>query len=113
MATLAAIPTGFARLAGLIDGHGRARIAVNTTAYRWDDHTIAVALYGHTIVLVHDDDTVSLRHAGYVTATTFDRLHRFLPPGWAATRAGGNPRVVHIATGETVALDADTWTRVA
>jgi hypothetical protein len=86
-------------------------LAHNTKAHR-DGDDVAISLHGHLIVILHADDAVSVRHAGWPTVTTFDRIKRFVPAGWGVTRQGGSPRAYRNRDGAEVAIDSTGWLRL-
>ena len=89
---LTTMPTTYGDIVALIRGRKNDTVTLgnNTTAtWDWENDTVTVRLHGHAIVRIHEDDSVDIRHCGCVTATTFDRLRRFVPAGYRVSRKGG------------------------
>lgn len=118
------MPTTYNNLVDAISAtrNGVAKLANNTTAERWCsalvgqsavamwmEDAVLIRLHGHGIVVIKDDGRVFVRHCGYPTVTTFDRIKRFLPRGWTCSRSGGDPRV-ESDEHEQYAVRADVWT---
>lgn len=106
----ATMPTTYTELVHALGDRDARTIANNTVAFRGQNDAILVALHGHAIARFTADE-VALRHCGYLTTTTFDRLRRLAPAGWSITRAQGNPRAVKGAS--SISLDDSAWTVIA
>jgi hypothetical protein len=91
------MPTTFASIVEAMRGKDHVALCNNTVAYltnEGESPVVIVALHGHAIVRIWNNGTVDVRHCGYPTVTTFDRIKRFLPTGYTATRQGGDPRIM-------------------
>lgn len=73
------------------------KVANNTYARILDDGSVAFRLHDTDIVVIHPDDTATLRTGGWYTYTTRDRLNQYAP-----VRVDGTP--------ETRAYSAKPWT---
>lgn len=114
MANLATMPTTWAALTSKVGTGSDVRIGHNTTATyapSGNEPAYVIALHGHSIVRVFASK-VAVRHCGWVSVTTFDRIRRFLPAGWSAGFAGGDPHVRNYRTGERHAVDSSEWVAV-
>jgi len=105
------MPTTFAEIDAALGNRKQITLCHNTVAFR-DNDTIDIALHGKVIVTLHPNNHVGVRHCGYVTTTTFDRIKRFLPSGYSVTRQGGVPRILHV-DGGCLFVNAGTFTFVA
>jgi len=85
------MPTTFAAIYQAIDlDTGLATLCNNTVAhYDGETNIISVALHGNIIVQLLEDGGVRVRHCNWVTAVTTDRIHRFMPEGWAVNKHKG------------------------
>jgi len=92
------MPTTYAAILGQLPMSGRPLTLCNNTTARLDTlgmvPVIIISLHGHDIVRMYRNDNVQVRHCGYPTVTTFDRIKRFLPARFSVTRQGGNPRLL-------------------
>lgn len=106
------MPTTHAELRRVV-GNGRRVLCNNTTAvYIASGDYYEVRLHGHTIAVVTANN-VAVRHCGYVTTTTFDRLKRFVPAGWGVSRANGEPHAFHVASGTVAPITSTLFTVLA
>ena len=105
------MPTTHRAAVAVLGDRDTVTIANNTKAHAYGDD-VTISLHGHLIVILHADDTVSVRHAGWPTVTTFDRIKRFLPAGWGATRQGGTPRVFNTRVGVDTPIYGTEWVRL-
>jgi hypothetical protein len=95
------MPTTFPAIVEAMHGKDHVTLCNNTVAYLTEDlgfPVVIIALHGHAIVRIYQGGTVQVRHCGYPTVTTFDRIKRFLPEGFTATRQGGDPRLLFRGT---------------
>lgn len=93
MANLADMPTTYQAILAQLTGHDSVTIGLNTVASWSDDHGIAVSLHGNEIIRLYPTQ-VAVRHCGYITHTTQDRLNRFLPVKVRATIKNGDMRLL-------------------
>lgn len=105
------MPTTHAGIIALLGDRSTVTIAHNTKAHAYGDD-VAVSLHDHLIAILHVDGDVSIRHAGWPTVTTFDRLKRFVPAGWGVSRQGGSPRAFRNRDGLTVPVFGSEWVRL-
>lgn len=92
------MPTTFDSIVAAMRGKDYVTLCNNTRAFLTDDMgfpVVIITLHGHAIVRMYAGGTVQVRHCGYPTVTTFDRIKRFLPNGFTCTRQGGDPRLLH------------------
>jgi len=72
----------------------------NTMVHRVDNDDpnkgISVTLHGNEIARMYPNGNVAIRHCGYPTSTTFDRLNRLVPLGWRASRVDGKPLAKYV-----------------
>lgn len=111
MSKLSTMPTTWVALRGKVGNRADYSIGHNTTATLCG-YYYSVRLHGHEIIRVHEDGGVSVRHCGWVSVTTFDRIRRFLPCGWTAGFAGGNPCLTNYETGERVPVGGSDFVLV-
>lgn len=93
------MPTTFGGIVEAMRGKDNVTLCNNTRAYLTEDMgfpMVLITLHGHAIVRMYPGGTVQVRHCGYPTVTTFDRIKRFLPAGFGCTRQGGNPRLTYL-----------------
>jgi hypothetical protein len=99
------MPTTYDQILPLLIGKDEITIGNNTVA-TWStvDAAISVLLHGHEIIRVYGDGTVTVRHCGYPTRTTLDRINRFIQPiGWKANLRNGAAYV------DWMMLHTDEW----
>jgi len=105
------------------DSHERVTIGNNTTIESdWmpvegeepgvNEQFVTVRLHGHAIVRLYEHG-VAVRDCGYVTATTYERINAFLPPGWTAHRKDGRGYVARRLGSEVESVEGDAWLYVA
>jgi hypothetical protein len=91
------MPTTYSGIVALIRGRKSDSVTLcnNTVATWWpESDMVTITLHGHCIIRLFADGRTEVRHCGWPTVTTFDRIKRFLPYGWTATCQGGRPRIV-------------------
>lgn len=64
-------------------------LAVNIFERPEERDTISVILHNTAIVRFHSDGRITLNSGGYQTATTKDRINKFLPPGYSLYQQHG------------------------
>lgn len=81
------LPSTYAALDSALGARTAATIANNTTAYRgrdpetWDRGaipTVDIVLHGTTVAVLRADESVRIRHGGYRTVTTKQRINAAL-----------------------------------
>lgn len=89
--TLKTMPTTYAEIMPMLLRADEITLANNTVA-TWStvDDGISILLHGHEIIRVLESGTIYVRHCGYPTRTTMDRINRFIRrTGWKANLSGG------------------------
>lgn len=90
MNTLTDMPTNYTAVLTRLIGKDEVEIGNNTVA-TWStvDSGLSILLHGHEIIRLQENGDVYVRHCGYPTRTTMDRLNRFLPSNARAAIRGG------------------------
>jgi hypothetical protein len=89
------LPNTVAEALALLDGRPQATIARNTVFIAGGHYPgvsegdVLVELHGKAIALLSPHGTF-VRHLGYVTATTQQRLQMLVPDGWKVRRTQGD-----------------------
>lgn len=86
-------PTSFYEAVSYLNRKDAVKIANNTYLERLDENTIGVRLHATYVIKFHRDEkereTTELNSGGYLSATTKERLNRYIPEGSTIVQSKG------------------------